>query len=138
MKSHYVPRLILKRFGERICLYDIQDGTLKEDVKPDNAYIRKNFYSDEVEDLLNRAVESQFANLFDHVLSRNNAEIRLKRTELRLVKKFLLVSIIRSMDAESFLQKEKTFSLLPTPCSLLLVPCSLFSAPYLKQPSSNL
>ena len=109
MKSHYVPRLILKRFGERICLYDIQDGTLKEDVNPNKAYIRENFYSDEVEDLLNRAVESQFANLFDHVLSRNNAEIRLKRTELRLVKKFLLVSIIRSMDAESFLQKEKTF-----------------------------
>lgn len=109
MRSHYVPNFILKRFGERICLYDIQNGVLEENVKPEKAYIQKNFYSEEVEDLLNRTVESQFANLFDHVLSRNNAEIRLKRKELRLVKKFLLVSIIRSMGSESFLQKEKNF-----------------------------
>lgn len=109
MNSHYVPKFILKNFGERICLYDVQKGTLSEDVKLEKAYAQKGFYSDDVEDLLNRRVESQFANLFNQILSREGAEIRLKRAELRLVKKFLLISIIRSMDAEAFLQKEKTF-----------------------------
>lgn len=109
MNSHYVPKFILKNFGERICLYDVQKGTLSEDVKLEKAYAQKGFYSDDVEDLLNRRVESQFANLFNQILSREGAEIRLKRAELRLVKKFLLISIIRSMGAETFLQKEKTF-----------------------------
>ena len=109
MNSHYVPKFILKNFGERICLYDVQKGTLSEDVKLEKAYAQKGFYSDDVEDLLNRRVESQFANLFNQILSREGAEIRLKRAELRLVKKFLLISIIRSMGAEAFLQKEKTF-----------------------------
>lgn len=109
MNSHYVPKFILKNFGERICLYDIQKGSLSEDVKLEKAYAQKGFYSDDVEDLLNRRVESQFANLFNQTLSREGLEIRLKRAELRLVKKFLLISIIRSMGTETFLQKEKTF-----------------------------
>lgn len=109
MNSHYVPKFILKNFGEKISLYDISSGKLCENTKLDKAYSEEGFYSDAVEDKLNRKIESQFANIFNNKISKCNDKIILNRKELRLIKKFLLISVIRSVECEKFLRKEKRF-----------------------------
>ena len=109
MNSHYVPKFVLKNFGDKISLYDIKSGELREDVKLEKAYSQVGFYNDEIEDKLNRKIESQFANLFYNKISKCSDKIILNRKELRLVKKFLLISVIRSIESEQFLQKEKRF-----------------------------
>lgn len=109
MNSHYVPKFILKNFGEKISLYDISSGKLCENTKLDKAYSEEGFYSHAVEDKLNRKIESQFANIFNNKISKCNDKIILNRKEIRLIKKFLLISVIRSVECEKFLQKEKRF-----------------------------
>lgn len=107
--SHYVPQFILKKFSDKLCLYNIKTGEFKENIKPEKAYAKKGFYSDEIEDKLNRKIEKQFAMLLSEKILKCDNEIELSRSELRLIKKFLLISVIRSMGNEQFLQKEKRF-----------------------------
>ena len=107
--NHIVPRLTLRKFGEKICLFNVKTGEYKEDVKIDNAFSENDFYSDEVEDKLNRKIESQFGNLFANKLLNANNTIELKRNELYLIKKFLLISVIRSFGNEEFMQQERNF-----------------------------
>ena len=109
MNSHYVPKFVLKNFGDKISIYDIKSGVLREDVKLKKAYSQVGFYNYEIEDKLNRKIESQFANLFYNKISKCIDKIILSRKELRLVKKFLLISVIRSIESEQFLQKERRF-----------------------------
>lgn len=47
--SHYVPQFILKKFSDKLCLYNIKTGEFKENVKPEKAYAEKAFYSDDIE-----------------------------------------------------------------------------------------
>jgi hypothetical protein len=109
MNSHYVSKFILKNFGSKVCLYNIKSGILKEDIKLEKAYSQQDFYTNDIEDKLNRKIESQFANLFYNKLTKCENQVILKRKELRLVKKFLLISVLRSIESEAFLQKEKRF-----------------------------
>ena len=109
MNSHYVSKFILKNFGSKVCLYNIKSGILKEDIKLEKAYSQQDFYTNDIEDKLNRKIESQFANLFYNKLTKCGNRVILKRKELRLVKKFLLISVLRSIESEAFLQKEKRF-----------------------------
>ncbi len=109
MNSHYVSKFILKNFGSKVCLYNIKSGILKEDIKLEKAYSQQDFYTNDIEDKLNRKIESQFANLFYNKLTKCENQVILKRKELRLVKKFLLISVLRSIESEVFLQKEKRF-----------------------------
>lgn len=107
--SHYVPRFILKKFSDKLCLYNIKTGEFKENINPERAFVEEGFYSDKIEDKLNRKLEKQFAMLLSEKILKCDNEIELSRSELRLVKKFLLISVIRSMGNEQFLQKEKRF-----------------------------
>lgn len=109
INSHYVPKLTLRQFGEKICLFNVRTGEFKEDVKLDKAFSEKGFYTSEVEKKLNKRIESQFANIFNNKLSLVSEKIELTRDELYLVKKFLLISVIRSYGNEDFMQKEKHF-----------------------------
>ena len=107
--SHYVPRLILRQFSERLSLYNIKTGELKENIALKHAYATENFYDAETENNLNFRIESQFGNLLSNQLLKDNKEIRLSRKNLLLVKKFLLISIIRSVNGEEWMQNEKSF-----------------------------
>lgn len=109
MNNHYVPRLTLRRFGDRICTYQVKTGEYRENVKPEQAFCEKNFYSDEIEEKLNRRIESQFGSLFSNKLNKEESQLELSREELRLVKKFLLISIIRSVGNEELMQKERQY-----------------------------
>ena len=109
MNTHYVPRLVLKKFSDRICTYNIKTGELKENIKTEDAYSKTDFYDSETEDNFNRKVESQFGNLLANKLLKCEGVVELSRKELRLTKKFLLLSVLRSVGNEEFLQVERKF-----------------------------
>ena len=107
INSHYVPRLIVRKFSNRLSLYNIKTGELKENIAIEHAYAIENYYDDEIEKKLNRQVESQFGDLLSNYILKCEREISLSRKQLYLVKKFLLISLLRSIHAEEFMQKEK-------------------------------
>ncbi len=106
---HYVPRLILRKFSDRLSLYNVKTGELKENISPKHAYVIENFYDAETENKLNLSIESQFGNLLSNLILKRDKEISLSRINVLLVKKFLLVSILRSIQGEDFMQAEKHF-----------------------------
>lgn len=109
INSHYIPKFILKQFGEKICTYDIKEGIYNENVNPKDAFCLKGFYSDEIEKKLNEKIEKRFAKLFYSKINIDKKTLTFNRTEIKLIKKFLLIMIIRSIGSEDFLQKEKYF-----------------------------
>lgn len=109
MNSHYVPRLILKRFSEKLCVYNIKTGELKEDVKIEHTYAESDFYDAQTEENFNKKVESQFGNLLANKLLKCKNTVELSHKELNLIKKFLLLSVLRSNGGDAFVQREKNF-----------------------------
>lgn len=109
--SHYVPMLSLRRFtdNERLCVYNVKTKEYKENVKISKVFSTADGYSDEVEEKLNKKIESQFGNLFANKLLNADGKIELNRDEQKLIKKFLLISVIRSHGNEEFMQNEKRF-----------------------------
>lgn len=110
VNMHFVPRFILKNFGEKIDIFNIKSNEFKEKVKLEKAFVEKNFYSNEIEEKLNKEVESSFAKLFNGKLKLEQKNIILSLSELQLIKKFLLISTLRAYDvSESLINKERTF-----------------------------
>lgn len=107
--SHYVPRLILRKFSDRLSLYNVKTGELKENIPPEHAYAIENFYDAETEKKLNLRIESQFGGLLSNLILKRDKEISLSRANVLLVKKFLIISILRSIKGEEFAQTEKHF-----------------------------
>ena len=88
-KNHYVPRLILRKFSDKLSLYNIKTGELKENIPPEHAYAIENFYDDETESKLNLRIESQFGGLLSNLILKKDKEISLSRANVFLIKKFL-------------------------------------------------
>ena len=107
--SHYVPRLILRKFGDKLSLYNVKTGELKENIPPEHAYAIQGFYDNETEKKLNLKIESQFGGLLSNLILKRENEISLSRANVLLIKKFLLVSMIRSVQAEHWVQRERMF-----------------------------
>ncbi len=111
INSHYVPRLVLKQFAEKdkICLYDVRTGEYREGANIKHAFARKGLYDDEVEKNLNFKIESQFGSLFANKICKFTDEVVLSRDELYLIKKFLLISAMRTCRSEEWVNYEKNF-----------------------------
>lgn len=109
INSHYVPMLTLRRFGDKISIYNVKTGKLKENVNLKTVYSEKGFYSNAIEESLNKRIESQFGYLFANKINNASDKIVLSYDEVKVVKKFLLISVIRSMDAEKFMLQEKKY-----------------------------
>ena len=107
--NHYVPRLILRKFGDKLSLYNVKTGKLKENIPPEHAYAMQGFYDNETEKKLNLKIESQFGGLLSNLILKRENEISLSRANVLLIKKFLLVSMIRSVQAEHWVQRERMF-----------------------------
>ena len=113
--NHYVPRLILRKFGDKLSLYNVKTGELKENIPPEHAYAIQGFYDNETEKKLNLKIESQFGGLLANLILKRENEISLSRANVLLIKKFLLVSMIRSVQAEHWVQRERMFYTLCPP-----------------------
>ena len=107
--NHYVPRLILRKFSDKLSLYNVKTGELKENIPPERAYVMQGFYDNETEKKLNLKIESQFGGLLSNLILKRENEISLSRANVLLIKKFLLVSMIRSAQAEHWVQRERMF-----------------------------
>lgn len=112
---HYVPRLILRKFSGKLSLYNVKTGELKENIPPEHAYAMQGFYDNETEKKLNLKIESQFGGLLSNLILKRENEISLSRANVLLIKKFLLVSMLRSIQAEDWMQNEKYFYTLCPP-----------------------
>ena len=113
--NHHVPRLILRKFSDKLSLYNVKTGELKENIPPEHAYAIQGFYDNETEKKLNLKIESQFGGLLSNLILKRENEISLSRANVLLIKKFLLVSMIRSIQAEDWMQMEKHFYSLCSP-----------------------
>ena len=107
--THYVPRLILRKFSNELCLYNVKTGQLKENISIERAYALEDYYDSETEKNLSNKIESHFGNLLANHILKCDKVISLSRKQLYLVKKFLLISVLRSIRAEDFAQYEKGF-----------------------------
>ena len=76
---------------------------------PEHAYAIEDYYDSETEKKLSRRIESQFGDLLSNYLLKCDKEISLNRKQLYLIKKFLLISVLRSIHGEEFMQVEKRF-----------------------------
>lgn len=105
--SHYVPRLVLRKFSNRLCTYNIKTGELCENIAPEHAFAQNALYDHNTERALNTKVESQFGNLLANILLKADHTVSLNRMQLLQVKKFLLVSELRTMQNEEWLKTER-------------------------------
>lgn len=93
--SHYVPQFILRHFGTTVSCYNVRTGQYLPDRNPYEVYSEMGYYPDDIEKDMNEKMESEFAILLmKKVLDRD--EVRLTRKELWTVKRFLLMSMIRT------------------------------------------
>ncbi len=108
ISNHYVPRLVLRKFSNKLSIYNVKTGELQENIKPEHTFEQSSLYDNETEKKLNLKIESQFGNLLSNILLQKENEVSLNRSQVLLVKKFLLISELRTMQNEKWLQREKT------------------------------
>ena len=111
INSHYVPKLILRKFSlpnKTLCLYNLKTGVFNENVSIEHAYAIEDYYDSETEKKLNERIESQFGNFLAKYILKEDEKIVLRPDKLKLIKKFLLVSLMRVYD-EAFMEKERSF-----------------------------
>lgn len=94
--NHFVPQLILRRFGEKISTYNVRTGEYCEGQQTAEVFSKYEFYPIELEKAFAQ-VESRFANILNKKLlkAKSRDEVELTRKELNIVKKFLLLEQMR-------------------------------------------
>ena len=108
MKNHYVSQLILKRFANALYIFDDNKKTITKHTQTENIFYKKDIYTDEVETAMNINLENDFAKLLDKkVLSKDTIE--LTRSELLLLKRYLLVCSIKTKTPEEFISSMRNF-----------------------------
>lgn len=95
--NHFVPRLVLRRYNDRLSVFNIKTGVLKENNKLENIFSEQNLYDEDIEIMLGQNVESPFANILTQKILKADVgnEIELTRKELNIIKKFLLTEQMR-------------------------------------------
>src|SRR5690554_3015299 len=103
---HYVPKLILRKFDERLNTFNLKTGEVRiSSSKLKNTFSADYLYSQEIENLFNEKIESEFANILNNKILSTENEITLERVELNIVKKFLLLAMIRTLDSERYIKQ---------------------------------
>ncbi len=90
--NHFVPQLILRRFGTKISTYNIRTGEYRYGQQTADVFSKYEFYPLELE-LEFGQIEGRFANILNQKLlkAESGSEVELTRKELNIVKKFLLL-----------------------------------------------
>ena len=94
--NHFVPQLILRRFGEEISTYNIRTGEYRQGQQTAEVFSKYEFYPLELEMEFGQ-LEGRFANILNQKIlkTENHGEVELTRKELNIVKKFLLLEQMR-------------------------------------------
>lgn len=113
MNNHFIPKLLLRHFPSdkgRISLYDLERNELRPNVKIEDAFSMADFYPDDMERDFNKKTEGAFGNLLNNLILRSgNTSVELSQSQVKCVKKFLLLLIIRSISRDDCIKGEMTF-----------------------------
>lgn len=95
--NHYVPRLILRRFADKVSVYNIKTGELTENQKLEKVFAIDELYCEEIEKELAQKIESPFAAILNNKILSAKVDdvVEFTRKELNIIKKFLLVAQMR-------------------------------------------
>lgn len=107
--NHYVPQFLLKRFGEKINVYDVKSAVLTMRKKPDKVFCLNGLYEDELESLFNSNAESKVANLLLNKILTEETEVALSREELLLLKKFFAIEQLRTPNMNAYIRHEREY-----------------------------
>ena len=139
-RSHYISQFILKRFSKALNIFNVKNGLIEQDKRPDRAFCEINKYDKELEQIFNFNIESRVANILDkNILI--DSDITLTREELILLKKYMLISSVRTMtedefyktmidfekNAERYISIWKEYNHLPSIRNVQLTPKQLYS-----------
>lgn len=103
INNHYVPRFILKHFGEGISCFNVRTGEYLDHKTPEHVFSDRGIYPDYLEKKFNERLEGEFSKKLWGLLKKD--VIELKRKDLWLIKKFLIIAMIRTPDTQSFTKK---------------------------------
>ena len=94
--NHFVPQLILRRFGEKISTYNVRTGEYRYGRHTADVFSKHEFYPLELE-LEFGQVEGRFANILNQKILKAECrgKVELTRKELNIIKKFLLLEQMR-------------------------------------------
>ena len=109
MKNHYVSQFIIKRFSSAINVFDVHTGRIDESKRPDRVFYKKDIYDEELEKLFNYNIESKVANILNNKILVDGDTITLTRSELFLLKRYMLICSVRTFDEEKFCRLLKGF-----------------------------
>jgi hypothetical protein len=104
--NHYVPRLILRKFDERVSVYNLKSNELKLNQKLERIFASKKLYTEEIENMFNDKVENEFARVLNNKILISENDCVLTRKEVNLIKKFLVLAMLRTMESEYFTQSK--------------------------------
>ena len=101
MKNHIVSQLIIKRFANAINVFDVETGKIDLKKRPDKVFYKNDRLPQDLDNLLSTAIESRFANILYKKLITGNT-VELTRKELNLVKRYLLMTSVRTYSEDEF------------------------------------
>lgn len=130
--NHFVPQLILRRFGEEISTYNIKTGEYRHGQQIAEVFSKYEFYPIELEKEFGQ-VESRFANILNQKLlkAESRGEVKLTRKELNTVKKFLLLEQMRVF------VEEETYANIAKMTSVLQLKTGSFKYPFTEKIIEN-
>ena len=102
--NHYVPQLVLRRFGNKINRYNVKTGEVKIKGRLEASFSKKNIYPEWLEHKLTY-LESKFATLIDNKILKAKDMVTLTREDNVLVKKFFAIATLRVPDSSLFFKR---------------------------------
>lgn len=96
--NHFVPRLVLRRYGDKINYYNLKSNKYFTNKNIENCFSQKKIYPIDVELKLGE-IEGRFGDLLNNKILKADDELVLYRNELTLIKKFLMIEMFRVPDA---------------------------------------
>lgn len=116
LNNHYVPRFIIRHFGDSVNCFNVRTGEFLPNRTPESVFCGKGIYPDDLERKFNNRIEQRFSEKLWKILDKD--EIILKRSDIWLIKRFLLITTLRTPNTENFVRKfrqivEKEKTLVP-------------------------
>ncbi|XMB66638.1 DUF4238 domain-containing protein [Mycoplasmatota bacterium zrk1] len=108
--NHFVPRLVLRRFADKITTFDIDTGEFIENRKCEKVFAAENIYPTDIEQLFNKNIEGRFADILNNKILKAVGQCELSREENLIIKKFLLIAQMRTLETIEFTNVERHFS----------------------------
>lgn len=108
MKNHYVSQFIIRRFSNAVNVFDVHTGRIDESKRPHKVFYKDDIYDEEVEKLVNFNIESRVSNILNNKIL-IGGDVKLTRTELEILKRYMLICSVRTQSEDHFCKILKGF-----------------------------